>query len=456
MEVTKYDFIVVGAGLTGLTTAFYLQKAGKRVLLLERDERAGGVIKTHNENGFLFESGPNTGVIGTPELVQLFDDLSETVVVETPKAEAEQRWIFKNGKWNALPSGLLSAISTPLFTFKDKFNILLEPFRKRGQNPNESVADLVVRRLGKSYLDYAVDPFISGIYAGNPSQLVTRFALPKLYQLEQNYGSFIIGSIKKGKLPKSELEKRVNRKVFSIVGGLQKLIDALVGAIGDENIRLGCLNVTIHPIDSGFNCDYSTSTGELVKLSANEVITTVTANQLPSILPFINKGQMDAIASTLYAKVVQVVVGYKVWNGKKLNAFGGLTPSKEGRKVLGILFPSSLFNGRAPQNGALMSLFLGGMKKPELINLSDEKIIEMALEEIRATLHSDKKPDLIRVFRYQNAIPQYDISTEKRIAVVAELHAQYPHLHLSGNMLDGIGMADRVAQARKLANRLTQ
>ena len=104
MEVTKYDFIVVGAGLTGLTTAFYLQKAGKRVLVLERDERAGGVIKTHNENGFLFESGPNTGVIGTPELVQLFDDLSETVVVETPKAEAEQRWIFKNGKWNALPS----------------------------------------------------------------------------------------------------------------------------------------------------------------------------------------------------------------------------------------------------------------------------------------------------------------------------------------------------------------
>ena len=165
---------------------------------------------------------------------------------------------------------------------------------------------------------------------------------------------------------------------------------------------------------------------------------------------------MDAIASTLYAKVVQVVVGYKVWNGKKLNAFGGLTPSKEGRKVLGILFPSSLFNGRAPQNGALMSLFLGGMKKPELINLSDEKIIEMALEEIRATLHSAQKPDLIRVFRYQNAIPQYDISTEKRIAVVAELHAQCPHLHLSGNMLDGIGMADRVAQARKLANRLTQ
>ena len=197
------------------------------------------MIQTHREEGFTFESGPNTGVLSNKEIALLFDDLGEHCTLETGQGKSKKRYILKNGRWEPLPSGLISAVSTPLFTLKDKFRILGEPFRKPGNNPDESVADMVIRRMGKSFLDYAVDPFISGIYAGNPSRLVTRYALPKLYALEQNYGSFIRGSIKKSRVPKSDEEKKATREVFSVRGGMGSLIAALEKEIGKDRIRYG-------------------------------------------------------------------------------------------------------------------------------------------------------------------------------------------------------------------------
>ena len=183
MENVQTEIVIVGAGLTGLTLAYYLHRAGKKVMLLEKNHRTGGVIDTLHKGEFVFEAGPNTGVINNTSLVKLFEDLNGDIEVEVPGDSARQRWIWKGNDWHALPSDLVSAVTTPLFSWKDKFRILGEPFRRPGTQPDESVADLVRRRMGKSFLEYAVDPFISGIYAGDPEKLVTRFALPKLYQL---------------------------------------------------------------------------------------------------------------------------------------------------------------------------------------------------------------------------------------------------------------------------------
>ena len=130
----KTDVVIIGAGLTGLTTAFYLRKRGIRVLLLEKNDRAGGVIQTIKEDGFIYETGPNTGVVGNPEVAELFEDLSSSCKLIIANPEAKRRLIWKNNAWQALPSGLLSAIQTPLFTLKDKLRILGEPFRKAGQS----------------------------------------------------------------------------------------------------------------------------------------------------------------------------------------------------------------------------------------------------------------------------------------------------------------------------------
>lgn len=448
------DIVIIGGGLTGLTLAFYLRKAGKNVMILEKQNRTGGVIHSYSENGFTFEAGPSTGVIGTTEIAGLFEDLNGECEIQIADKSAKKRYILKNNRWEPLPSGLISAIRTPLFTWYDKFRILGEPFRKAGSNPDESVADMVVRRLGRSYLDYAVDPFISGVYAGDPTRLTTRHALPKLYVLEHTYGSFVGGSIKKQKEPKPIGYQKVTRDIFSFDGGLESLIRALTNQIGKANITTGVIETRIEPSDNGFNIEYNTSDGNKEQMKTQKLITTVGGYALPGLLPFLTEQEISPFEGMSYSPVIQVAIGYKKWDGMPLDAFGALVPFKENRNILGILFPSAMFAGRAPQGGALLSVFAGGMKNSEMLKLSDEEIQSLVIREIRYTLKINKLPDLIRIFRYQHAIAQYEISTGERLKSIEQIEKKYPGLILAGNIRDGIGMGDRVKQAVQLANHL--
>ena len=452
MEIKTKDVVIIGAGLTGLTLAYYLKKSGKDVLLIEEQDRTGGVINSVSEQGFTYETGPSTGVIGTLEIAELFEDLSNKCSLEIADKSAKKRYILKNGKWHALPSGLISAIKTPLFSWYDKFRILGEPFRKKGTNPDESVADLVVRRLGKSYLDYAVDPFVSGVYAGDPTKLITRFALPKLYLLEQNYGSFVGGSIKKQREPKSPFAYKITHDVFSVKTGLNGLMIALTEEIGSANIVTSAKETKITPLKEGYELNFKKAQDETVVLQTTKVVTTVGGYALPNLLPFIAKEEIKALKNMTYAPVIQAAVGYNKWNAKPLDAFGALVPAKEKRNVLGILYPSAIFENRAPKGGALLSVFLGGIKKSELLHKSDEELKALIMEEVRSTLAVNDNPDLVRIFRYQHAIAQYDISSGERLASIARIEKAWPGLILAGNIRDGIGMGDRVKQAKHLAS----
>lgn len=446
------DVVIIGAGLTGLSLAHWLRKGGMDVAVIERSGRAGGVIRTIHEGGFIYESGPNTGVLSTPALAELFKELSPSCKLEKANSMAKKRLILKNGRWHALPSGPLSAVTTPLFSLHDKIRILGEPFRKKGSDPSETVADLVLRRMGRSFLDYAVDPFISGIYAGDPHQLVTRHALPKLYRLEQKYGSFIGGAIKKSREPKTDAEKSATREVFSVEGGLSSLISALITSVGIEHILTG-KDIKVFPDKDGFLVQ-DLNPEDSFPISAKTIVNTCPAPELQDLFPFLNVEILKPVTGLQYAKVVQAVLGYKEWNGMNINAFGGLVPRKENRPVLGILFPSSMFDKRAPQGGALLSVFLGGIRNPKVIEESDEAITNIVLNEVTRTLQTNRKPDLLRIFRYQYAIPQYDHSSDKRLQVIQEIEAGWPGLILAGNIRDGIGMADRVNQAWEIAQML--
>jgi protoporphyrinogen/coproporphyrinogen III oxidase len=455
MDTGKVDVTIIGAGLTGLTAAYYLKKNGCKVILIEKNSKAGGVIDTVKEDGFVIETGPNTGVLSHPEVAELFEDLSGKCALETANPESKRRLIWKSGNWHALPDSLGKAIKTPLFSLGDKFRILGEPFRRKGTNPFETLEELVLRRMGRSYLDYAVDPFISGIYAGNPSYLVTRFALPKLYALEQNYGSFIKGAIKKGFEPVEPRMKKATKEVFSAGNGLRSLVGALEAEIGKENILLNSKNTSVGL--SGNKYIVSTTVGEEPAYFESEyVITTVDAGALDPLLPFISPEELSAITSLEYAKVVQVVLAYKEWKGIELNAFGGLVPTRENRRILGVLFTSSFFKNRAPEEGALLSVFLGGTKRPGYVDLSDDEIKQIVFEEISEMFKlSGPQPDIFRIFRYQRAIPQYGKTSEERLKAITAIQDKYPGLILAGGIRDGIGMADRIKQARLIASEIS-
>lgn len=457
--------VIIGAGLTGLTTAYYLKKTGWKVTILERDLRTGGAIKTHREKGFVFESGPNTGMISHPEVADLFEELSPKIEVEPANEEAKRRLIWKNGRWHQLPQSLKDGITTPLFSWKDKLKLLFEPFRKPGKDPDETLDQLVKRRMGKSFLNYAVDPFILGIYAGDPSKLVTRYALPKLYNLEQKYGSFIKGSFKKHaeliheKKHDPELynyHKKASKKMFSMSGGLDKLVEALTSKFSEEEILLGCHDISVCPAGENFTTKFNQhATKHLIE--SDSVITTTGAHEVPSILPFLREDELKKITNLVYARVIQVSVGYKEWRGIPLRAFGGLVPSQENRDILGVLFLSAFLNNRAPANGALLSVFLGGVRNQDIVDLKDSEIKKMVMPELqRMMMVTDNKPDLLRIFRHNYAIPQYGISTGERLKTIENIQTQFPGLLLGGNLRDGIGMADRIRQGTTMAKELDE
>lgn len=453
MEV---EIAIIGAGLTGLTTGFHLAKRNKKIVIIEQSNRVGGQIHTYQKDGFIFESGPNTGVISHPEVAELFQALGHTCPLETAHDEAKCRLIWKGKKFHALPSGLGTAIMTPLFSWYDKFRILGEPFRAKGNNPDESVGELAARRLGKSFVDYAVDPFLSGVYAGDPMKLITRYALPKLYNLEQNYGSFIKGSIAKAKQPKTTRDKLATKKVFSVKGGLSQLTESLAEAIGRENIILGASKTTITPAtDGSWIITYGPSDNRQT-INAQKVVTTTGAYALTELLPFVEAADMEKITSLYYAPIIQVSVGVRQADIEKYRAFGGLVPSCEHRNVLGILYPSACFDERAPRQGMLFSFFIGGVKHTEMLQKSDEEIKALVRSDFHDMLKfpSNVQPDLIEIFRHQRAIPQYGKESGDRLATIEKLAKKYPGLIIAGNLKDGIGMADRIRQGTNIGTTL--
>ena len=449
-EDGKYKVAIVGAGLTGLTIAFYLRKAGVEFQVFERDSRSGGVIQTFHEDGFTYEAGPNTGVLSRPEVAELLEELEPDCSLEVADEAAKARWIWKNNKWVPLPSGLVSGITTPLFSFSDKLRLLAEPFRRKGNNPNETLAELVLRRMGKSFLDYAIDPFILGIYSGDPARLVTQYAFPKLYRLEQNYGSFIGGSIKKAREPKDERDKKATKSIFSVKGGLNNMIKALVKNVGEEKIRYNCKSLQFSIEDGRY---YNRNSDE----AFSHVISTTGGYELLTMFPFIKSDALKPVSDLYYSKVIQVSVGFKKWEGIPLRAFGGLVPSVEKRRILGVLFLSSFLKDKAPEGGALLSVFMGGVRKPEMIDLTDSQIRQIVEEELREMMQLKSfNPDLLKIFRYNNAIPQYGIETAIKLEAIEALQNQYPGLLLAGNIRDGIGIADRINQGRQVASQIVK
>lgn len=450
----KYDVVIVGAGITALTTALHLVRGGLKVAIVEKTNRVGGQIRSYSNKNFVYESGPNTGVLNCEEIIELFKLVESEATLERARKESKKRLVLYKGKFRELPSSLIGGVTTPLFSFKDKLRVLGEPFRAKGTNENESVGEFASRRLGKTIVDYAVDPFVSGIYAGDPYKLITKYALPKLYNLESEHGSFIRGTIKRMPIAKEQKSKGITKEIFSAENGLEELTKGIAKILeGKASLFLEAKECKVTKLESGEFRTTFVKNKEEHELLSKWVVTTCGAYELDAMLPQIDKALLNPITSLYYAPIIEVAVGYKEFINPPAS-FGGLIPSKEKRDVLGILFPSACFNGRAPEGGALLSIFIGGVKSKDKMDLTDEQIKEMALKEVRATLGESREPDLIEIFRHSKAIPQYYASSKERFAAVDKIEQEFKGLIIGGNLKEGIGLADRVRQGRRIAGEM--
>jgi oxygen-dependent protoporphyrinogen oxidase len=432
----RLDAVVVGGGISGLTTAFHLVRAGLRVAVVEASGRVGGALETHADGDWRFEMGPNTVVESHESVGRLIRDCGLEAEKITASPTARRRYILKDGRLVPLPGDPIGFLRTPLFPASAKLRLLKEPWIGRPTgDAEESVAEFVRRRLGGAFLDNAVGPFVSGVYAGDPERLAVRWAFPRLHALEREHGSLIRGALarKKGAAP------TLSGAMFSFRDGLETLPRRLAREIGDVRTGVSCEGLV--RADEGFRI--GTSAGPI---EARRVVLAVPADAAACLL------DEPLFAEVRYAPVALVSLGWRRDAvSHPLGGFGFLVPRREGLRLLGCLFPSEIFAGRAPAGHVALAAFVGGTTEPEIVGWDDDAIVSTVVSELRGPLGLRGDPAFQLVRRWPRAIPQYEIGHGRFVERAREIERALPGLRLGGNFLGGISVPDCIRKAEALA-----
>ncbi|MEE9369388.1 MAG: protoporphyrinogen oxidase [Pontiella sp.] len=445
MQSTDKKVAIIGAGITGLTAAFELQSRGIDFTIFEASDRSGGVIRTVKEDGFLVECGPNSILDTHPNLGKLISRLGLDDEKLGSNPAAENRFIVRDGKPVALPTSPPALLKSKAFSTKAKLRLLKEPFIKSKSNPSESLADFVVRRLGQEFLDYAINPFVSGVYAGDPAKLATCLAFPKLYELEQQYGSLIKGAIKGAKERKKRADTASkDARMFSFKDGMEVLPKTLADKL-DGSIRFEHPIAGISHLESGrWNVGNEGFTDVVIALPAHVM------TQLET--PF----DLNPFSEIYYPAVTSISLGFNVNQiAHALNGFGVLIPKIENYFSLGALFPSSIFSGRAPDGMALLTLFIGGSQSADRALMDKDKMLQNVLGDLNELLGIDGKPEFQHMSVWPKAIPQYEIGYEKHLNHMKKIEADFSGIHFAGHYRDGISVANSILSGIDVADRIS-
>lgn len=448
------SIVIVGAGISGLSTAWFLHRKGFAVRVLEAGARVGGVIETEAVDGFLIERGPNSTMQkpGTP------DDGLGRIVAQTGLGDrlleaapaARKRFVMRDGALMALPGSPGAGIATKLFSWRAKLRLFAEPFIGRARE-EESVAQFVARRLGREFLDYAVGPFISGVYAGDPAALSVRAAVARIYALERDHGSLIRGAIAMRKLGKGA--GMPAGRLVSFDAGMAVLPAAITDALPGGSVTTGC-RVEELARDGGWRVR-CTGPGGAEEIGARHVVLAVPAAPAAALIEPLAPEAAALLRAIPYAPIVSAGLGYdRAQVGHPLDGFGFLVPRVEGVRTLGGLFSSTLFPDRAPDGKVLITAFIGGTTDPGAVALDDSTVSAAITADLAAALQIDGAPEPVRLSRYEAAIPQYTIGHLDRIAGIDAELERLPGLHLRASWRDGVSVADCIRNGEKLAERL--
>ncbi len=462
---------IIGAGITGLTAAFYLKRKGVPVTVYEASGRVGGVIQSLRKDGYLAEFGPNTLLETSPKIAQLVRDAGLQSRRLDPDPKAEARYVVRYRRPVEMPGKPLGFLTTKLFSLKAKLAVLREPFAPpRRDGVEESIAQFVVRRFNQEFLDHAIDALVAGIYAGDPYKLSVTHAFPKLKALEDNYGSMIKGQIfgarerkKRGEVAKDRAPK------FSFDEGLQVLPDTLAAQLG-EALKLNAPVTRLTQTASGWVVATSNDEAE-----HSAVIFCGTAPRLAELRversAGLRPGALDStkragsetgapldltpFSEIRYPPVASVVLGFRREDvTHPCNGFGMLIPKIEGFKILGTIFSSSLFPNRAPAGHLTLTSYVGGERYPELAAKSPEELFALTGEDLRVLLGVRGKPTFQHCVVYPQAIPQYNVGYGRFKQLMAAVETQTPGLFLAGHFRDGVSLSDSIVSGCNVAERV--
>lgn len=436
---------IIGAGITGLTAAHHLKREGLSVAVYEASARAGGPIQTVRRDGYMAECGPNSILETSPVITAMVRELGLLEQKIYGSGEAKNRYLVRDGKVLPAPSSAAKFLKTPLFSPVAKLRLALEPFIKRATEEDESLASFVRRRLGREFLDYAINPFVGGIYAGDPEALSVKQAFPKLNAVEQRYGSLILGQVlgARERKKKGEVSKQ-RAPMFSFKDGLDTLPRALADECKDL-LRLGTPVRSLRQTDLGWEVKTDAGCEE-----HSAVLLAIGAHQLADLIP-----SLAPLTHVKYPPVASVTLGFKRLDVKHpLDGFGVLVPQVEGLNILGAIFTSSLFPNRAPARHVTLTSYIGGSRAPDLALLPREEIVRLVRADLAKLLGVEGDPTFEHVCVFPEAIPQYNVGYARFKDLMAKAEESAPGLFIAGNARHGISLGDSIVSGHNAAKKI--
>jgi oxygen-dependent protoporphyrinogen oxidase len=446
---------IVGGGIAGLTAAYRLKQRGVRVVVYEAGERVGGAIRTRRSEGYLAELGPNSISAPSPAVRALIAELGLEPSLVAASPAAKKRYVVRKNRLLPLPMSPQDFLTTRLLSNGAKLAVFGEPLVDSGDSPvEESIATFVRRRFNQEIVDYVANPFVAGIYAGDPEQLSVRHALPKLYGFERTHGSIIKafgGMMRARKRDADAAATAMAGGMVSFRTGLQELPDALARELHAE-IRLKAPVTQLRSGPKGWTVGAAFQQAELY----DAVVYAAPAHCIDEIdLDFPAGDRVGTLASIGHPPVAVLVLGFRREDvAHPLDGFGFLVPEVERRHVLGVLFSSTLFPGRAPDDHVTLTAFVGGVRNPDLAHADQPTITARVMDDLRALLGAKGEPTFRAFHLWPKAIPQYDLTYGRFKDIMDEAERRNPGFALAGSYREGVALGEAITSGEEAAARV--
>lgn len=444
---------IIGAGLTGLTAGYRLKQRGNRVVVYEASDRIGGVILSDRRNGYLAELGPQAMSAPSAAVGALLQELGLKPREVSPTPAARNRYVVRRGRLVRLPMTPPELLTSRLLSNTAKLAIFGEPLIEASDTAlDESVAAFVRRRFNQEVVDYIVNPFVAGTFAGDPEQLSLRHALPQLQALERVQGSVMKGlnqRLKTRKGPGAEADGESGMISFS--DGLEELPAALARGLASE-IRLRSPVTQLRQNESGWTVGAAFQTPELY----DAVVYAAPAYALDDIdLDLPGGERLSTLSSIIYPPLAVLALGFRREQvPHPLDGFGFLVPEVERRRILGGIFSSSIFPDRAPAEHLLLTIFVGGTRDPDLVQSDAQTLTARVLDDLRALIGAQGEPTFRAFQVWPKAIPQYTLGYGRFKDIAVETEQRNPGLVLAGTFRDGIALGEALESGERAAHRI--
>jgi len=456
--MARLDVLIAGGGISGLSALHFLRQMNPQqsVRLFESDVRLGGTIGTDTVDGYSFDWGPNGFLDREPLTLRMCDELGLSGDLERAGASVSNRFILRRGRLRKVPMSppafLLSDVLGPL----GKLRVLLEPFMARGDAEiDESIYDFARRRIGRAAADYLVQPMVSGVYGGRADRLSLKSCFPIMHEMETEYGSLFRAMIARARQAKKEGRRAGGPSgpggwLTSFHGGLYKIIERFEGRYGELiTKRNGVRSIAVEED----HWRAALADGSVVK--AEQVVLALPSYRAAEVVAELSPPLSKALASISYAPISVVCEGYRESSVRRdLDGFGFLVPPKEGRRILGSIWTSSIFEKRAPDGCVQFRTMVGGDGDPESIKLTDGDLTSAVHGDLDAIIGLEGSAETVRIYRWAKGIPQFKIGHSATMATIEEQLRRLGCLHLTGNAYYGIGLNDCVKQSYRVVENI--